>query len=81
MPACRTTEGSAKTLTKSGCWTRSFIRLDGTIELGQIEEIHEFVADVLHIAAIHISPPGPFYTMQEMLEKGKRSMKYLMGRR
>lgn len=49
-----------------------FIRLHGTIEVGQVENINEFVADVLLRAAAHISPPVPFYSLQAMLEKGKK---------
>lgn len=49
-----------------------FISLHGTIEVGQVEDINQLVADVLLKAAAHISPQVPFYTLQAMLEKGKK---------
>lgn len=47
-----------------------FIRLQGTVEVGQTEDLNEFAADVLFIAASHISPQVPFYTLQQMQDKG-----------
>ncbi|MEM0998582.1 MAG: hypothetical protein AAGN35_16105 [Bacteroidota bacterium] len=47
-----------------------FIRLHGTVEMGKVEDIHQFVADVLLRAASHISPSVPFYTLQERLDAG-----------
>lgn len=48
------------------------IRLQGSIEVGQVEDINQLVAEVLYLAATHISPQIPFYTLQEMLDKGKK---------
>lgn len=49
-----------------------FIRLHGTIEVGNVEDIHAFAADVLLRVASFISPSVPFYSMQTLLEKGKK---------
>jgi len=48
------------------------IRLQGTIEVGQVEDVNQMAADVLLMVAAHISPPVPFYTLSEMLSKGKK---------
>lgn len=47
-----------------------FIRLHGTIEVGQVEDLTRFVAEIMLRAASYISPKVPFYSMQELLEKG-----------
>lgn len=49
-----------------------FIRLHGTIEVGQVEDINEFAANVLLAAASYISPQVPFYTLQALLDQGKK---------
>lgn len=49
------------------------IRLNGTIEVGHVEDINQFAAHVMLIAAEYISPKIPFYSLQELLGKGKNT--------
>lgn len=48
------------------------IILSGNIEVGQVEDINTFAANVLYRIANFISPPIKFYTLEELLNKGKR---------
>lgn len=49
-----------------------FICLHGTIEVGEVEDMVQFAANILLRAATCISPKIPFYTLQQMLDNGKR---------
>jgi hypothetical protein len=44
----------------------------GYVEIGEIEDINEFAAVLLARLARFVSPTIPFYTLEEMLGKGKR---------
>lgn len=48
------------------------IRLQGTVEVGQVDDIDEFVANLLMRVASYISPQISFYTLQQRLQQGKR---------
>ena len=50
------------------------IRLQGTIEIADtIDDVNQLVTNVLHRVVTHLSPYIPFYTLQQLLEKGKRT--------
>ncbi|MBL3655533.1 hypothetical protein [Fulvivirga sediminis] len=47
------------------------IRLHGRIEIGQVEDMDQFVANILFRVAAHISPKIPSYSLREMLDMGE----------
>ena len=50
------------------------IRLEGTIEISDsIDDVNQLVANLLCRVDTHFSPRVSFYTLQELLEKGKRT--------
>lgn len=50
------------------------IRLQGTVEISDtVDDVNQLVADVLLRIASHLSPSISFYTLQQLLEKGKRT--------
>ena len=51
-----------------------YIRLQGSIDIsGTVDDVNQLVADVLFSVASHLSPQVSFYTLQQLLEKGKRT--------
>ncbi|MHA7056518.1 hypothetical protein ACWGOQ_0004820 [Aquimarina sp. M1] len=49
------------------------IQLTGTIEISdQTDDIHKVAADILYKIQTNLSPTITFYTMQELLDQGKR---------
>ena len=49
------------------------IQLTGTIEISdQTDDIHKMIADLLYKVQTNLSPTISFYTMQELLDQGKR---------
>ncbi|WP_298548752.1 hypothetical protein [uncultured Aquimarina sp.] len=56
------------------------IRLGGTIEISnQTDDIHLLIADLLYKIQEHLSPSIRFYTLQELLDKGKRTDEVFEG--
>ncbi|MEM9685561.1 MAG: hypothetical protein AAF934_01395 [Bacteroidota bacterium] len=50
-----------------------YIRLRGTIEIAdKVDDINQLVADILYKVSWHLSPRISFYTLKQLLEKGKR---------
>ncbi|WP_271782989.1 hypothetical protein [Aquimarina algiphila] len=50
------------------------IRLHGVIEIADtVDDVNEMVANILCSVGTHFSPRIPFYTLQQQLEKGKRT--------
>jgi len=48
------------------------IVLQGTIEVGEVDDINELMVELLYIVADYVSPRINFYTLKEMLAKGYR---------
>lgn len=49
-----------------------YVKIHGKVEVGKIEDINQFAANVLFRIGTQISPQIKFYTLSELLEKGKR---------
>lgn len=56
-----------------------WIVISGAIEIGQVEDINAFAANVLYRVADFISPQVKFYTLQDLLNKGKRTDEIFEG--
>ncbi|UII24683.1 hypothetical protein LVD15_15315 [Fulvivirga maritima] len=69
LQACR---GACEDYHEISLLNTQFIQLHGTIEVGQVDDINEFAANVLLRVAQYISPKITFYTLQELLAEGKR---------
>lgn len=48
------------------------VLVQATIELGEVEDINQLAANILHKLANYVSPRINFYTLAQMLAKGKR---------
>ncbi|WP_299259831.1 hypothetical protein [uncultured Aquimarina sp.] len=58
------------------------IRVHGLIEIADtVDDVNEMVAGILHRISTHFSPRIPFYTLQQQLEKGKRTDEIFEGPR
>ncbi len=56
------------------------IRLQGTIEIAdKVDDINQLVADILYRVSTHLSPRISFYTLQELIEQGKRTDEIFEG--
>ena len=57
-----------------------YIRLQGTIEItDKVDDVNQLVADILYRVGSHLSPRITFYTLQQFLEKGKRTEEIFDG--
>jgi len=58
------------------------VRLQGVIEIADtVDDVNELVAGLLYRVGTHFSPKIPFHTLQELLEKGKRTDEIFEGPR
>ncbi|WP_271765136.1 hypothetical protein [Aquimarina algiphila] len=58
------------------------VRLHGVIEIADtVDDVNEMVANILCSVGTHFSPRIPFYTLQQQLEKGKRTDEIFDGPR
>jgi len=56
------------------------INLQGIIEVADtVDDINQLVANILYRVAAHFSPRIPFYTLQQLLKKGKRTDEIFEG--
>lgn len=56
------------------------IRLEGAIEVADtVDDINQLVAAILHRVATNLSPRIPFYTLQQLLKKGKKTEEIFDG--
>ena len=56
------------------------IRLEGAIEIvDTVDDINKLVVSILHRVATNLSPRIPFYTLQELLRKGKKTEEIFDG--
>ncbi|WP_130734451.1 hypothetical protein [Flavobacterium sp. J27] len=56
------------------------IRLEGAIEIADtVDDINKLVVAILHRVATNLSPRIPFYTLQELLKRGKKTEEIFDG--
>ncbi|NHN24077.1 hypothetical protein FIA58_000170 [Flavobacterium jejuense] len=56
------------------------IRLEGAIEIADtVDDINQLVVAILHRVATNLSPQIPFYTLQQLLKKGKKTEEIFDG--
>lgn len=50
------------------------IRLEGSIEIADtVDDVNKLIAHILHRVGVNLSPRIPFYTLQQLVEQGKRT--------
>ncbi|WP_340200023.1 hypothetical protein [Ascidiimonas sp. W6] len=77
LQACR---GVCEDFEEIKILTTQSINLQGTIEIANtVDDINQLVANILYRVASHLSPRIPFYTLQELLKKGKRTDEIFEG--
>ena len=58
------------------------VRLQGAISISDtVDDVDEMIAHMLHRVGTHFSPPIPFYTLQQQLDKGKTTDEIFDGPR
>ncbi|MEP5340734.1 MAG: hypothetical protein ABJL44_00040 [Algibacter sp.] len=77
LQACR---GVCEDFEEIRILTTQPISLQGTIEIANtVDDINQLVANILYKVAFYLSPRIPFYTLQQLLKKGKRTDEIFEG--